>query len=392
MSIPFFRYAAGFLSQERMLTDAILDVFRRGAYIMQNELVQFESRLSAYLHIPNAVGVANCTDGMILALRAAGIGTGDEVIMPAHTFVATAAAAHFVGASPVLVDCGPDHLIDPAAIEGAITDRTAAIMPVHLNGRTCEMSTIQSIACAQGLAIIEDAAQALGARFRGRAAGTFGLAGAFSFYPAKLLGCLGDGGAVVTGNASIARELQLLRDHGRDEEGDVVAWGLNSRLDNVQAAILDLRLRGLDDEIERRRQIAQMYQDRLADMEELVLPPGPDDSDDRFDVFQNYEIESLDRDELREHLTRDGIGTILPWGGRAVHHYPKLGLSGDLPVTDGVFERCLLLPMNTSLTDDEVERVAASVRRFHANRMRAASLMSGAGAPSSQPGDRLPLA
>jgi len=363
--VPFFRYPSVFTEDEAELLEVICEVGRRGAFIMQRDLEEFEQRLAEYLGAKYVIGVGNATDGLHLAVRAAGIGPGDEVIFASHTMVASAAAIHFAGATPVPVECGPDHLIDPQAVAAAITPRTRAIMPTQLNGRTADMEALGRLADQHGLGIIEDAAQGLGSRFRGRAAGTFGLAGAISFYPAKLLGCLGDGGCVVTNDQTICERVRQLRDHGRGEDGDIVAWGLNSRLDNLQAAILSFRFAGYDRAIARRRAIAAHYRRRLEGLAQLVLPPGPDDDADHFDVYQNYEIEAERRDQLRNFLQQRGVGTMLPWGGKAVHQFPKLGLAAHLPYTDRLFTRVLLLPMNTSLTDDEVEYVCDQVCAFY---------------------------
>ena len=290
----------------------------------------------------------------------------DEVILPSHTYIATAAAVHFVGATPVLVECGPDHLIDPDAAEAAITTRTRCLLPVQLNGRTADMDRIGAVAASNELAIVEDAAQGVGSRFKGRSAGTFGVAGTYSFYPAKTLGGFGDGGAVVTNDEGVAERLRLLCDHGRDTEGRVVTWGLNSRLDNLHAAALLVRLARLDEEIQRRRRIAAMYQEGLGDLTELVLPPPPDADADHYDVYQNYEIEADRRDELRVHLRETGgVGTIVQWNGTPVHQFKELGLHTDLPRTDELFRRCLLLPMNAMLTDTEVNIVIQEIRSFY---------------------------
>ncbi len=364
-SIPFFDYARVFTAEEEDLVAIFRDVGRRGAFILQQDLERYETNLAAFLGVRHALGVANATDGLLLALRAAGIDSG-EVIFCSHTMVATAAAIHFAGAIPVPVDCGADHLIDPAAIEAAITPRTRAILPTHLNGRTCDMEAILRIAASHGLVIVEDAAQALGSRFKGQAAGTFGAAAAFSFFPAKVLGCLGDGGAVVTNDAAIHERLAQLRDHGRAiNNGEIVSWGLNSRLDNLQAAILDHRLQFFDHAIERRRALARHYRARLECLDEVVLPPGPDNDPDHFDVFQNYEIEARECDRLRAFLQSSGIGTILPWGGKAVHQWERLGLKAALPDMDRLFERLLLLPMNPYLADDDVDYTCDSVVRFY---------------------------
>jgi len=301
----------------------------------------------------------------MIALRAAGIRKGDEVIFCSHTMVATASAIHFAQAIPVPVECGGDHLIDPRAVADAITSRTRAILPTQLNGRTADMEALQSIANQNGLAIVEDAAQALGSRFRGQCAGTFGAASAISFFPAKALGCLGDGGAVITNNGNIHDRMLQLRDHGRRADGEIVSWGLNSRLDNLQAAILDARLHNYEAVVERRRALARLYRSRLQHLEELQLPPGPDGDADHFDIYQNYEIEALKRDALRAHLQAAGIGTLLPWGGKAVHQWDKLGFAERLPFTEKLFEQVLLLPLNMFLTDDDVHLVADAIYAFY---------------------------
>jgi dTDP-4-amino-4,6-dideoxygalactose transaminase len=250
-------------------------------------------------------------------------------------------------------------------VEWAITSRTRAILPTQLNGRTADMDRLGSLARKYDLLIVEDAAQALGSRFRGRAAGTFGSGAAISFFPAKVLGCLGDGGAVIAKDASVFARMEQLHDHGRDSHGEIVSWGLNSRLDNLQAAILDLRLARYRPVMERRRELARVYQERLGSLQQLRLPPAPDEDPDHFDVFQNYEIEAVRRDALREFLRRCGIGTLLPWGGKAVHQWEHLGLRAHLPFTDALFRRLLLLPMNLSLSDDQVHIVCDTIEEFY---------------------------
>jgi dTDP-4-amino-4,6-dideoxygalactose transaminase len=364
-SIPFFDYPRLFADEEEMLVSIVRDVGRRGAFILQRDLAQFEENLARYLGAKCALGVGNATDGLIIALRASGIRRGDEVIFSSHTMVATAAAIHFAQAIPVPVECGADHLIDPRSVENAITPRTRAILPTQLNGRTADMAALQNIANKNGLAIIEDAAQALGSKFRGQCAGTFGAASAISFFPAKVLGCLGDGGAVVTNNCGVHGRMLELRDHGRRADGEIVSWGLNSRLDNLQAAILDARLARYQAVIERRRAIARLYRSRLSHLEELKLPPGPDGDPDHFDIYQNYEIEALERDRLRAHLKDCGISTLIQWGGKAVHQWEKLGFREKLPFTEKLFGHLLLLPLNMFLTDDDVNLVADSVCAFY---------------------------
>jgi len=364
-SVPFFDYPHLFLSEMKELTAIFQDVATRGAFIMQEDLARFERNLAAYVGVKHAVGVGNATDGLIIALRAVGVGPGDEVIFSSHTMVATAAAIHFAGATPVPVECGTDHLIDPEAVELAVTTRTRAILPTQLNGRMADMRSLEAIAARFGLVIVEDAAQALGARFGGKSAGSFGAAAAFSFFPAKTLGCLGDGGAVVTNSDFVHRGVLELHDHGRGADGEIVSWGLNSRLDNLQAAILDFRLASYLTAIDRRRALARIYGARLGGIEQLILPPGPADDTEHFDVFQNYEIEAERRDDLRAFLKSRQIGSALPWGGKAVHQWPRLNFQVSLPFTEKLFERVLLLPLNLSLTDDHVHYVCDAIETFY---------------------------
>lgn len=364
-TVPFFNYPYVFNSHAEEFTAIFQDIGRRGAFIAQQDMRNFEANLAKYTGARYALGFSNATDGLHVALRAANIGPGDEVIFCSHTMVATAAAIHFAGAVPVPVECGPDHLMDPVSVAAAVTPRTRALMPTQLNGRTCNMDALQAIADQHGLLIVEDAAQALGSTFKGKQAGTFGIASAISFYPAKNLGCLGDGGAVLTNDDEMRRRMFLLRDHGRDESGEVVMWGLNTRLDNLQAAILDYKLARYEQEVVRRREIAALYQQLLGEVAELILPPAPDSDSDHYDVFQNYEIEAEQRDELRAYLRNSGIGTLIQWGGKAVHQFEKLGLCASLPYTERIFTRCLMLPLNTSLSNEDVDYVAATIRGFY---------------------------
>ncbi len=368
-TVPFFNYPALFASQEHEIMAVFRDVLSRGAYILQRDLADFEANLRAYLKVKHAFGVADGTNALQLALLAIGCGPGDEVIVPAHTYIASAAAVHFVGAKPVLCECGPDHLIDASSARALVTKRTKVIMPVQLNGRTSNMRDVMALARDCNLQVIEDAAQALGSQFAGRGAGTFGAAGTFSFYPAKVLGCFGDGGAVVTNDDAVAEKISLLRDHGRNSQGEVVAWGTNSRLDNLQAAVLNLKLKTFDTDLERRRTIARLYDVGLRELSELRLPPAPGSDPDHHDIFQNYEIEADQRDALKKHLEELGIRTIVQFGGKAVHQFSGLGFEGvSLPVTERLYGRLLLLPMNTTLSDGDVQYVVDAVRAFYGKR------------------------
>ena len=365
MKVPFFNYQHIFKSNEKKFIEIIKDVGSRGAYILQKDLEEFETNLANYIGVKYALGVANGTDAIWLALLAANIGGGDEVIFASHTYIATANAIKFVGAIPIPADCRADHMIDPKSVESLITNKTKAIIPTQLNGRCCDMDSLLEIAKKNNLIIIEDAAQGLGAKYKGNGIGTFDKGATISFYPAKNLGSFGDGGAFVTNDKKMFEKVKILRDHGRNEEGVFVEWGFNSRLDNLQAAILDFKLSYYDDEVKRRREIASIYDKELSNVKQIILPPPPGNSD-YFDVFQNYEIEAENRDSLKKYLTEKGIGTLIQWNGQPVHSLTTLGFKGTgLPYTEEMYKKCLMIPMNTSLSDEEIQYVSKNIKSFY---------------------------
>jgi dTDP-4-amino-4,6-dideoxygalactose transaminase len=364
--IPFFNYPALFKQREKEYLHVVSDVLSRGAYIMQKDLIDFEENLAGYLNVNHAIGVADGTMALLMSLMSAGIGEGDEVIVPSHTFVASAAAIHHCGAMPILVECGKDHLIDINSITQKISPKTKAIMPIQLNGRVSDMRGLIRIANDYDLIIIEDSCQALGAKFDNQFAGTFGVAGTFSFFPAKTLGCFGDGGAVITNQSEIAEKVKELRDHGRNPiSGEVTKFGFNGRLDNLHAAVLNLKLKYYDKDISRRRSIASIYQDSLSQLDDILLPPSPNSDPLHFDVYQNYEIEAYKRDEMRLFLSSRGIGTILQWGGKTVHQFQELGLNDDLPYTEQMSKKFMLLPMHPMLSDEDVEYICKQILEFY---------------------------
>ncbi len=363
--VPFFDYPKLWLDERQDLLEIIDNVSSSGGFIMQKELSEFENQLSEFVGSDYAVGVGNATDGMEIFLQAIGIEQGDEVIISSHTMLATASAIVANGGKPIPVDIGDDNLIDPEAIEDAISDKTVGIMPTQLNGRTCNMDLIESIAKKHSLFVVEDAAQALGSRYKDQFAGTFGLASCISFFPAKVLGCLGDAGAVITSNEDIYRKAYQLHDHGRDINGEVKIWGRNSRLDNLQAAILSHKLKSYQNVIERRRQIASIYDKELSEIEQLQLPPAPDSCLDHFDVYQNYELQADRRDELISYLNENGIGTLVQWGGKAVHQWEGLGFNQKLPRVEKFFRRCFMVPINMFLSDDDVYYVCKMIKSFY---------------------------
>ena len=362
--VPFINYQAQYREIEAELRPVLDEViFERSDFVMRDDLRNFEANFAAFVGTKYAVGVKSCTDGLMLSLRACGIGPGHEVITPAHTFVATVAAIHHVGATPILVDVGEDDLTDPIKVQEAITDRTRALLPVHLNGRICDMDTLQELAQKHGLSIVEDAAQALGATYKGRGAGSMGIAGCFSFFPAKLLGCAGDGGAVTTDSPEMRDQLMLLRDHGRQTKNDFALYGFNSRLDNLQAAILDVKLRHLPTWLDRRRRLAAAYHGQLQGLP-LELPPPPVEGEIHHDVFQNYVIKNPRRDDLKAFLQERGVETLISWP-KPIWENEALALAGgDLEKTRRVCQRVLSLPMNSELTLGDVNYVCQMVREF----------------------------
>jgi dTDP-4-amino-4,6-dideoxygalactose transaminase len=365
-NVPFFNYPHLFKSREEDFVRIFRDIGNRGAYILQKDLREFEENLAKFAGTKYAVGLANGTDAIWIALMAAGIGKGDEVIFASHTYIATAASIHFVGAVPIPADCKEDHMLDPESVRKLITAKTKAILPTQVNGRCCDMDEIMKIAREFNLVVLEDAAQGLGAKFKGNGVGTFDKGGTISFYPAKNLGSFGDAGGFVTNDKDMFEKVMLYRDHGRNDDGVFVMWGFNSRLDNLQAAILDFKLKFYSEEILRRREIARMYQERLGKISELLLPPAPDSNPDYFDVYQNYEIEAYRRDELKIYLKNNGVGTLIQWSGQPVHSITSLGFSGSgLPYTEKMFERCLMIPMNTALSNDDVDYVSDLIVKFY---------------------------
>lgn len=350
----------------RLKTDidsAILDCLGNGDLINRRQLKDFEGHLAEFVGVKYAVGVNSGYHALHFSLLAAGVGPGDEVITVAHTFVATVSAIIHTGAKPVLVDVRQDYNLDPAKLEGAITPRTKAILPVHLNGRVCEMDRIMAIATKHGLEVIEDAAQALGATFEWQRAGSFGLAGCFSFYPFKILGGFGDGGAVTTNDPEVARMARLFRYNGEEREtGEYHCHGYTALLDNVQAAVLDVKLRHLPSWIQHRRATAELYRRGLEGIAELHLPHF---TDDRYlDCYQNYVIRTKHRDELRRHLRNEGVETLVHWP-KAMWEHQGLSLERpNLPETERLCKEVMSLPMSAETTPEDVAMTTDCIREF----------------------------
>jgi dTDP-3-amino-3,4,6-trideoxy-alpha-D-glucose transaminase len=357
--IPFndLKPLHGLLAEE--LEAAAKRVLHSGWYILGPELEAFEQAFAAYHGVPHAVGVANGTDAIELALRALGIGPGDEVITVAHTAVATVCAVERTGATPVLVDIDEaTRTLDPAAAAAAVTPRTKAIVPVHLYGHPADMAALAELAERHGLAIVEDCAQAHGARIDGRLAGTIGHLGAFSFYPTKNLGAYGDGGAVITSDPALAERVRRLRNYGQEDRYHHVERGQNSRLDEMQAAILRVKLAHLDGHNAVRRQLAGEYSRRLTG---VAIPACSAWAEP---VFHLYVVRHSRRDALMKALKERGIGTLIhyPVPVHLQEGYRDLGYApGSLPVTERTADEILSLPLYVGLTSEALGRVSDAV-------------------------------
>lgn len=363
--IPFVDLMAQYRTTEAEVKAAIEEVLTRQDFILGRSVAQFERAFAAFIGVEHAVGVASGLDALRLTLQALDVGPGDEVILPANTYIATALAVSAVGARPVLVDCDPrTYNIDVTQLAAAITPRTRAILPVHLAGQAADMDPIQAIAARQGLAVIEDAAQAHGTRYKGRPCGALGQAGCFSFYPSKNLGAYGDGGAVTTGDGALAARLRRLGNYGQEQKYVHVEKGLNSRLDTLQAAVLGVKLRHLERWNRARAACAAVYRELLAGVGDLVIQePAPDSTH----IYHLFIVETEARDALQQHLRAAGIETNIHYP-RPIHlqqAYADLGYGhGDFPVAERLAERTLSLPMFAELTHAQIQRVVSEIRRF----------------------------
>ncbi len=366
--IPVFDLTRQYAGLKEEIDAAIGRVLARGRFILGEEVATFEEEFAAACGVACAVGVASGTDALHLALRACGIGPGDEVITVSHTAVATVAAIELAGARPVLVDVDPRrYTMDPARVEERITPRTRAILPVHLYGCPADLAPLLEMARRYGLLLIEDCAQAHGARYRGRPVGSWGEIAAFSFYPTKNLGAFGDGGAVVTNDPALAERVRLLREYGWARRYISHLRGTNSRLDELQAAVLRVKLRYLESWNARRREIAALYRELLSEGVArwgLVLPEEPPDARH---VYHLYVVRHPRRDALQAFLSERGIGTLIhyPVPVHLQPAYADLGHGeGSLPVTETLAREVLSLPMYPELTDGEVRAVAGGILQF----------------------------
>ncbi|AHJ96404.1 DegT/DnrJ/EryC1/StrS family aminotransferase [Hymenobacter swuensis] len=365
MQIPFLSFSSQHHPIREEVLAAIARVYDSQWYVLGQSVTDFEAAYAAFNQVENCIGVANGLDALHLSLIALNIGPGDEVIVPSNTYIATWLAVSFVGATPVPVEPNAaTYNLDPALIEAAITPRTKAIMPVHLYGQACEMTAIMDIARRHNLVVVEDNAQAQGATADGGVTGSFGNANGTSFYPGKNLGALGDGGAITTNDAEVAQRLRSLRNYGSQKKYYNEVIGYNSRLDELQAAVLSVKLPYLPDWTAQRQQVAARYTELLAGVEGLQLPIVAAGSTH---VYHLYVVRTARRDALQQHLTAQGIGTLIhyPVPPHLQQAYAHLQMTaGQYPIAEELAATSLSLPMWPGMTEEHVLVVAEAVRSF----------------------------
>jgi dTDP-4-amino-4,6-dideoxygalactose transaminase len=346
------------------LDAAYFEVMTKGDLIDRGQLRSFEKNLAAFVGTKYAVGLNSGYDALHMSLRAAGIGPGDEVIVPAHTFVASASAIVNVGAKPVLVDVGKDFNIDCDKIEEAITPRTKGLMPVHLNGYLADMARVMEIAQKYNLVVVEDACQSLGSAMLGKKAGSWGLTGCWSFYPFKILGGYGDGGAITTDDPEVALFATRMRYNGEDRQtGEYHGHGFTCLLDNLQAAFLDVKLKHLPDWIVRRKEIAARYRAGLSDLPGLMLPHYDDPRRDH--VYQNYVVRAKQGNDFSEYLKTNGVEVLTQFRKPYYRHEALKLEDRGFPETEALSREVCSLPMNVEIADQEVDHVIGVVRGFY---------------------------
>jgi dTDP-4-amino-4,6-dideoxygalactose transaminase len=364
MTIPILDLKAQYEAYRQEIDAAILDVVASGHFILGPNVRALEQEIAAYVGCQHAVGLASGTDALFLALQALGIGPGDEVITTSFTFIATASTISHTGAVPVFVDIDPrDFNLVSEQVEKAITPRTKAIVPVHLFGQTVRMERLLELAHQHGLKVIEDAAQAIGAEENGKRAGSFGDVGCFSFYPTKNLGAYGDGGMVTTDEPALAERIDTLRQQGSRRKYYNEMLGYNSRLDEIQAAVLRVKLRHLDEWTAGRQRAARRYS-------ELLAGAGVQTPYERANVrhvYHQYTIRAPRRDELQAYLREHGIGTMIYYPV-PIHRLPLYAHlnypAGSLPVSEKAANEVLSLPMFPELTDEQIQSIAAAIKQF----------------------------
>ena len=359
MNIPMVDLKSQYENLKSEIDPALLQSLSESCFILGPNVEAFEQETADYLEVRHALGCASGTDALHLALLTAGIKPGDEIITTAFTFAATGEAIRYLGARPVFVDIQADTLnIDPQKVKAAVTDRTRVILPVHLFGRAADMDELQAIAEQHDLLIIEDCAQSFGSRYHGRMTGALGQAGAFSFYPSKNLGCYGDGGLISTNDDEVAEQIRIYRNHGSSQRYHHDVIGYNSRLDELQAVILRIKLKHIDEFNQNRLRVAQTYNRLLADTE-FELPAIPDDRDH---VFHQYTLLADNRDQLRDSVLSQKIACAIYYPV-PLHRQQAFADTNTtaLPVTDDISQRCLSFPIFPEMTEQQVQTVCGAI-------------------------------
>jgi dTDP-4-amino-4,6-dideoxygalactose transaminase len=366
MDIPFLSFDKTNEQIRIEVLAAMEKTFDSKWYVLGERVKDFEKEYARFNKTKFCVGVANGLDALILSLKALGIKAGDEVLVPSNTYIASVLAISYVGAKPVFVE--PDvhtYNIDPGRIEEKITLHTKAIMPVNLYGQACEMEKIMTIVRKHNLFVIEDNAQSQGATFNGKPAGSFGDVNGTSFYPGKNLGALGDAGAVTTDDEILAGKISMLRNYGSEKKHYNEAKGINSRLDEIQAAILSVKLRYLDSWTQERQKIASWYSEKLKGIDDLILPYTAIGATH---VFHLYIVRTEKREALQEHLNKNGVGTLIhyPVPPHLQKAYKDLGFSrGDFPLAEKIADTCLSLPLYIGMKEEEVDFVVKQIKDFY---------------------------
>ncbi len=365
MNVPFVDLFPQYQETKKEIALGLRDVFKKANFILGQPVKDFETTFSQYCDATYGVGVNSGTDALHLALRALGIQEGDEVIVPAYTFIATALAVSYTGAKVVFVDIQDDiYNMDPKALKRAITSKTKAVIVVHLYGQAANLEEIMAIAQEKNIAVIEDCAQAHGATYRGQKVGSFGLAGCFSFYPTKGLGAFGDGGMVVTRDEVFYKKVVMLRDYGRRDRYEHVIKGYNSRLDTLQAVILSAKLKRFDHWNKRRQKVAKQYIKLLRKIDGIVTPIT---RCERTHVYQTFTIRVKKRDEICQKMQSQGIGVLIhyPIPLHLQKAYAELGYKkGDFPVAEQVAQEILSIPMFPHMTGKQIEYVCKTLKEL----------------------------
>ena len=365
MNVPFLSFTPQHAPIREEILAVIADVYDKQWYVLGDQVRAFEAAYAEFNHVQHCIGVANGLDALHLALEVLNVGPGDEVLVPSNTYIATWLAISFVGATPVPVEPNPHtYNLDPAQIEAAITPRTKGIMPVHLYGQACEMGPIMAVAKAHGLWVVEDNAQSQGATWQGGVTGSFGNVNGTSYYPGKNLGALGDAGAVTTNDEELAARIRTLRNYGSQKKYYNEVIGHNSRLDELQAAVLSVKLPKLMAWTRQRQQAAHLYDQHLAGLGDLVLPAVAEGATH---VYHLYVVRTAQRDALQQHLTEAGIGTLIhyPVPPHLQQAYAHMGIAaGSYPIAEELAATSLSLPMWPGMTEEHVAAVVAAVKGF----------------------------